>query len=469
MSVPALPGRLRPERMVGSGAYATVWLARDPDLDCDVAVKILAENWAYRADVRERFLSEARLMRRVDHEGIVRVYDVGALPDGRPFLVMTYAAGGSLHDRLSSGPLAPELARDVLHQVGAALVELHRHGIVHRDVNPRNILFSGDPDAPRVMLADLGLAKDLAAESGLTQPMGTGDYRAPEQQAYSDRIGPATDVYAFATVAADVLPESVRAAAPVADVLRRAAAAEPGDRPGVADILAVVDAAYARLRPGAHEARGGGHRSGRRYGGATNPLLAPATTPVPPRTAAPRPTGASAGGAARRRPGGRAALLVLAVLLVVGAGAWFAWRQWLGPVRVQDHTGSVSVVVPRDWVAEGSARMPGVEATGSGVVVRSADRAQRVEVTWAEGAHEADAQFTREHRPGCRAAAPVPVTVAGLAGQRTSWTDCGDGRSYVVAVARDGARRTVEVRIDQRGGRPDVDDVLAGVRVSPVS
>jgi len=177
-----------------------VWLGWDPELDAQVAVKILADNWAARADVRERFLAEGRLLRKVDSDRLVRVYDVGELEDGRPYLVMTYAAGGALADLLAVAPLETADARAVLAAVAEGLSVLHRQGIVHRDLNPNNILLlTGDPAADLyhdVVLADLGLAKEVAAASGLTQPAGTGAYMAPEQLDYSDRIGPATDVYA---------------------------------------------------------------------------------------------------------------------------------------------------------------------------------------------------------------------------------------------------------------------------------
>ncbi|MFJ3943263.1 protein kinase [Streptomyces griseoaurantiacus] len=81
-------GRYRLERRLGSGAFAVVWLAHDDVLEAPVAIKVLAENWAGRLDVRERFLEEARLLRRAGSSRIVQVYDIGELPDGRPYFVM---------------------------------------------------------------------------------------------------------------------------------------------------------------------------------------------------------------------------------------------------------------------------------------------------------------------------------------------------------------------------------------------
>lgn len=98
-------GRYRVERRLGTGAFGTVWLAHDDTLDAPVAVKVLADNWSHRLDVRERFLSEARLLRRAASRRVVQVHDIGELPDGRPYFVMEYADGGTLADLLQDGPL----------------------------------------------------------------------------------------------------------------------------------------------------------------------------------------------------------------------------------------------------------------------------------------------------------------------------------------------------------------------------
>jgi serine/threonine protein kinase len=84
-------GRYRLERRLGAGAFGVVWLAHDDVLEATVAVKVLAENWTDRMDIRERFLSEARLLRRADSNRVVQVFDIGELPDDRPYFVMEYA------------------------------------------------------------------------------------------------------------------------------------------------------------------------------------------------------------------------------------------------------------------------------------------------------------------------------------------------------------------------------------------
>ena len=91
-------GRYRLVRRIGAGSFATVWLGHDDDLDVPVAVKVLADNWASNDDVRNRFLAEARIMRRIHDRRLVQVYDIGTLDDGRPYFVMDYIDGGSLND-----------------------------------------------------------------------------------------------------------------------------------------------------------------------------------------------------------------------------------------------------------------------------------------------------------------------------------------------------------------------------------
>ena len=119
-------------RRLGSGAFATVWLAYDEHLDSPVAVKVLADNWAGDAHVVARFLEEGRYLRRVESPHVVPVYDAGELPDGRPYLVMAYADQGTLADRYADGGTPPTAgqAMTVLRQVGAGLSALHARGVL---------------------------------------------------------------------------------------------------------------------------------------------------------------------------------------------------------------------------------------------------------------------------------------------------------------------------------------------------
>ncbi len=201
MGVPVRLGRYAVRRRLGSGGFATVWLAYDEQLDAEVAVKVLADNWGDDESVRRRFLEEGRFLRRVESEHVVQVHDVGELEDGRPFLVLTYADRGTLADRIREKPLELAEAVDVVVQVGRGLTALHRRGLLHRDVKPANVLFrSTDDDGERAVLSDLGLGKSLDEVSRITLPGGTPSYVAPEQ-AMGERLDPRADQYSLGAVA----------------------------------------------------------------------------------------------------------------------------------------------------------------------------------------------------------------------------------------------------------------------------
>ncbi|MFI5710933.1 serine/threonine-protein kinase [Kribbella sp. NPDC051620] len=200
MDQPQRIGRYSLVRRVGAGGFATVWLARDEELDADVAVKILSDNWIDEDDVRRRFLAEGRFLRRVDSPHVVGVHDVGETEDGRPYLVLTYADGGSLADRIKAGPMEIADVVDVIAQVGSGLKQLHARGVLHRDVKPANVLFRLDEDGDRAMLGDLGLGKSLETVSQLTMPGGTPAYVAPEQ-VMGDRLDHRADLYSLGAVA----------------------------------------------------------------------------------------------------------------------------------------------------------------------------------------------------------------------------------------------------------------------------
>lgn len=205
MPLPERLGRLERRERLGVGGFATVWLYHDAELDSDVAVKALAENWAQRLDVRERFLEEARILRRADSDHVVRVHDIGEA-DGTPYFVMTYADRGSLAQLLEPGqPLPVQRAVDLVAQAAAGLRVLHDLGVVHRDVKPQNLLLrSGGSAGDRLLVADLGVAKAMLHASGLTQVVGTPAYMAPEQ-AFGEGVDTRADVHALAAVAYQLL------------------------------------------------------------------------------------------------------------------------------------------------------------------------------------------------------------------------------------------------------------------------
>lgn len=191
-------GRYRLDEVHGSGAFATVWRGFDTELEIPVAVKVLAENWSHHADVRERFLAEARLLRRIASDRVVRVYDVGT-HEGQPYFVMDFVAGGTLAD-VADGSLEPSSALELAERSARAVAELHAAGVVHRDIKPSNLLLDPvDGDLGRVLVADLGSAKRLAEASGITVTTGTPSYMAPEQ-ALGRPIDERCDVYSLGVV-----------------------------------------------------------------------------------------------------------------------------------------------------------------------------------------------------------------------------------------------------------------------------
>ncbi|KIF77884.1 serine/threonine protein kinase [Streptomyces sp. 150FB] len=198
MPPPERIGRYLIERRLGTGAFGVVWLAHDDRLEAPVAIKVMAENWAYQLDIRERFLSEARLLRKATSSGVVQVYDIGELPDERPYFVMEYADLGTLEDRLTAGPLPVLEALRLTASAARGTATLHGTGIIHRDIKPSNVLLASGADGEeRVLVADLGLAKNLAQASGFTVVAGSPGYTAPEQTESLDGLDARADVYSL--------------------------------------------------------------------------------------------------------------------------------------------------------------------------------------------------------------------------------------------------------------------------------
>jgi predicted Ser/Thr protein kinase len=190
-----LVGRYEIVRELGRGGYSVVYLTRDQKVSSDVAVKLLVPPPAAAQVARERMRREVQAVRGLSHANIVAVYDF--LEDGPwSFIVMEYVAGPDLQVRVrEQGPLDVEQAVQVGRDIAAALTAAHRHGILHRDVKPPNVLL--EPDG-RARLTDFGSAK-LDGQLGMTGTgalAGTLAYTSPEVLA--GRRGDArADVYAL--------------------------------------------------------------------------------------------------------------------------------------------------------------------------------------------------------------------------------------------------------------------------------
>ena len=266
-----IAGRYRVVRPLGSGGMAAVFLCEDERLGRPVAVKRLHAHSP--DDVAQRFLREARLGASLNHPNLVSVFDT-LTDDEAVLIVMEYVEGDTLQETLKRGPLSEERALSVVRDVAHALDHAHTHGVVHRDVKPANILIRKDGV---VKLVDLGIAKaaDVTKLTASGMVLGTASYMAPEQLDGRE-AGPATDVYALATVAFEALagrkaytgrtpmeiahrvatgsPPDLREAWPeapqaVAEALQRGMASDPADRPASArDLCAALDRAMDETR-----------------------------------------------------------------------------------------------------------------------------------------------------------------------------------------------------------------------------
>jgi serine/threonine protein kinase len=202
-----IAGRYELGERLGLGGMSTVQVAFDTRLERYVAVKLLAEHLADDAQFVTRFRREAMAAARLVHPNIVQVYDFGLdEPSGRHYIVMERIVGPSgaqvLRDR---GHLPIDEAVDWIAQSCRGLEYAHRHGLVHRDVKPGNLLLS-EADGT-IKLADFGIAKTSSDESSITQVgsvLGTAAYLAPEQAA-GEEAGPAADLYGLGVVAYQLL------------------------------------------------------------------------------------------------------------------------------------------------------------------------------------------------------------------------------------------------------------------------
>jgi hypothetical protein len=171
-------GRYELRERIAHGGMGVLYLAFDPLTEREVALKVLRVD---SDDTRERFLREARLAARLQHPNIVTIYDVGAHED-QPFIAMEFIAGetlGQLVHRQAPLPLSRRIA--LMEQVCVGLAYAHRHGIVHRDVKPANLMISRDSGVLKVL--DFGVAGRVDADPGLQGQMlmGTPNYMSPEQ------------------------------------------------------------------------------------------------------------------------------------------------------------------------------------------------------------------------------------------------------------------------------------------------
>ena len=202
----ALEGRYRVEREIGEGGMAVVYVAEDLRHERKVALKVLKPELAAVVGA-ERFLAEIKTTANLQHPHILALHDSGEA-DGFLFFVAPFIEGDTLRDKIDrEKQLSVEEALDITKKVAAALDHAHKHGVVHRDINPGNILLSAEGE-PTV--ADFGIAIAVAqagggriTETGLS--LGTPHYMSPEQATGDRDVDPRTDVYALGCVLYEML------------------------------------------------------------------------------------------------------------------------------------------------------------------------------------------------------------------------------------------------------------------------
>jgi WD40 repeat protein/predicted Ser/Thr protein kinase len=231
---PEIPGYQILE-VIGRGGMGVVYKAQQLNAFCrPVALKVIRPDRLeglspeVRGKAIERFITEAEAAAKLVHDNIVSVHEVGEV-HGRPFYSMSYVVGMSLRDLIQAGPLEGRRAAAYLEKVARAVHEAHRHGILHRDLKPDNILVETKSDRP--LVADFGLAKLLHGGRDVTgtgDVMGAPSYMSPEQARGSTDLTVATDVYGLgATLYALLTGQPPFQGDDPVDTLRKVAEEEP--------------------------------------------------------------------------------------------------------------------------------------------------------------------------------------------------------------------------------------------------
>jgi hypothetical protein len=385
----------RVDEVIGHGGMGVVYEATQMSLKRTIALKLLASHLSDDPRFRERFRREGEIQARLDHPHIITVHEAGESEHGL-FLAMRLVRGPRLKDLIVARELNAERTVQILSPIADALDAAHEEGLIHRDVKPHNVLLTGRDHA---FLADFGLTK-LPGEKSLTETgqfMGTLDYVAPEQ-IVGEKATVRTDVYAFAAVLCECLTGSVpylreneaavlyahlsddpprlterepKLPKEIDDIVARALAKEPSDRPASAgELMDEVEGVLGGRRLRSIRQPPPIVSGAQRESSERKEILRPqeATESL----AAEEPTATLEEEPPQARAGGRRLVVAAVALAAVGAAAGAAAGSLTadeddGPPAAESR--SIAFATPAGW-REAEARSPGIRLTDAAAVAR---------------------------------------------------------------------------------------------------
>src|SRR5205085_1350761 len=376
-------GRYRIERKLGAGGMADVYLAEDQELGRRVAIKILNDRHAADDSFIERFRREAKNAAGLSHPNIVSIYDRGTA-EGTYYIAMEFLDGHSLKELIvGRGPAPIKVAVEYARQILAAVGFAHRHGIVHRDIKPHNVLVG--PEG-RLKVTDFGIARSGASQmTEVGSIIGTAQYLSPEQ-ARGAPVDQTSDLYSVGVVLYELLtgqvpftgetpleiamkhlaevpkpPSELRPEVPhdLDLVVLRALAKDPADRyPTAEQMDADLERVLTGMPVGSETAEaatavlsGSGVIAAAPTSVITRPTQGAPSRPAPPGGTPPAGYYGYEGPPRRRRPVWPWILAVL-LLAAAGAAAWFAYTKIQDQLNANKLVSVPSVVGIRATLAE---------------------------------------------------------------------------------------------------------------------